>query len=314
MPLHKKTITGDVTQTLSYTVPTADAYGAQVLDVRFYDGSGALVTPTSGFYECEWSPNGKGWAKFSGGCKLYANQPVTDTQANGFIDSVRLVPDNIQGAVTWEVDLRFHGIGDASVLARALTMPDNCHVSRLKVDSQQTSFEANEQFRFHITFSDLWGSDLPALPAANGTQLVLKFSSTNAVNIILRTPEVYLGGFVYRVWADTENVTFDDGLLAPLDNVFNINGNLTDSRLESHPASGVSVQYAVGTDIFRSTDKSPNGTIAVTDGNKNVSTNEYSPNDVKSGVSPGASFYLVFDTVTNQKTEGMFTIAYEEIF
>lgn len=57
MPLHKKTITGDVTQTLSYTVPTADAYGAQVLGVRFYDGSGELVTPTGGLYECEWSPN-----------------------------------------------------------------------------------------------------------------------------------------------------------------------------------------------------------------------------------------------------------------
>jgi hypothetical protein len=314
MPLHKRTISGNVTDTLAYTVETADAYGAQVVDVRFYDGSGNQVTPTGGLYDCEWSPNGKGWAKFSGGCKLYANQPIADVQANGFVKSARVVPDGITGAETWEVDFRLHGIGDSGAINRLLTAPDNCRVSRLRVDSQQTSFEANEQFRFHITFSDLWGSDLPALASASGTQLVLKFSATNAVNIIMRTPEVYLGGFVYRVWADTENVTFDDDLLAPMDNVFNVNGNLTDSRLETHPVSGVSVQYATGTDIFRSADKSPNGTIAVTDGNKNVSTNEYSPNDVKSGVVAGRSFYLVFDTITNQKTGGMFTIAYEEIF
>ena len=183
---------------------------------------------------------------------------------------------------------------------------------RIAVDSQQTSFESNNQFRFHILFSALWGSDLPPIPSSE--QLVLKFTTLNPVNILTRTPEVYIGGFVYRVFADDENVTFTGTLSDISDNIFSINGNLIDSGLEAHPESAVSIEYAIGSDIFRSTSKSPNGTVALSDGNSNKSTNTYSPNDLRAGVKGNQTFWLVFDTLANHSVSGMFTISYEERF
>jgi len=48
MALHKKDVDGAVTDTLTYLIPTEDAYGGQVYDVLFYDANGDMVTPTSG--------------------------------------------------------------------------------------------------------------------------------------------------------------------------------------------------------------------------------------------------------------------------
>jgi len=184
--------------------------------------------------------------------------------------------------------------------------------ARLPVDPQQTSFEENRQFRLFFEFGDIWSASVPALPT--GQQLVLKFTSVNALNIFVRRPELHQGGFAYRVFPGIdENITFT-GSLAPLDRITTVNGNLTESGLPSHPATQVGVEWAIGTDIFRSTDWPRNGTIVKTDGNVNRNTNNYSPNDERSGVAAGQTFWLAMDSITQGDTKGMLTVMYEELF
>jgi len=186
------------------------------------------------------------------------------------------------------------------------------NTERVKVDPQQTSFEENRQFRLFFEFGDLWSASVPTLPA--GQQLVLKFNSVNALNVFVRRPELYQGGFAYRVFPDIPaNVTFT-GTLAPLERITPVNGNLTDSGLPYHPATQVGVEWAIGTDIFRSTDWPRNGTIVKTDGNVNRNTNNYSPNDERSGVAAGQTFWLAMDSITQGDTKGMLTVMYEELF
>lgn len=182
---------------------------------------------------------------------------------------------------------------------------------RLAVDSQQTSFEENRQFRLFFEFGDMWSATLAAIPT--GQQLVLKFTSINALNVFVRRPELYQGGFVYHVFPDDGQVAFN-GTLAPLDRITTVNGHLEDSGLPVHPSTGVSVEWAIGTDIFRSTNWPKNGTVVKTDGNVNRNTNNYSPNDERSGVAAGQTFWLVMDSIAQGDTEGMLTVMYEEIF
>jgi hypothetical protein len=182
---------------------------------------------------------------------------------------------------------------------------------RLAVDSQQTSFEENRQFRLFFEFSDIWSATLASIPS--GQQLALKFTSINAVNIFTRRPELYLGGVAYRVFRDNELVTFT-GTLAPLDRITTVNGNLADSGLTAPLVTGVTVQWAIGNDIFRSTDWPRNGTIVKTDGNVNQSSSNFGPEAERAGVAAGASFWLVLDSLSVGDTKGMLTVAYEEIF
>jgi hypothetical protein len=182
---------------------------------------------------------------------------------------------------------------------------------RLAVDSQQTSFEENRQFRLFFEFSDIWSATLSSIPA--GQQLALKFTSLNAVNIFTRRPELYLGGIAYRVFRDNELVTFT-GTLAPLDRITTVNGNLADSGLAAPLVTGVTVQWAIGNDIFRSTDWPRNGTLVKTDGNVNQSSSNFGPEAERAGVAAGAAFWLVLDSLSTGDTRGMLTIAYEEIF
>ena len=183
--------------------------------------------------------------------------------------------------------------------------------ARLPVDPQQTSFEDNRQFRLFFEFSDLPGSTLAPIPT--GQQLVLKFTSVNALNIFARRPELFQGGIAYRVYPDSAQVTFT-GTLAPLNRITTVNGNLGDSGLPAHPTSQVSVEWAIGTGIFSTTDWARNGTVVKTDGNVNRNTNNYSPNDERSGVAAGQTFWLVMDSLTVGDTEGFLTILYEELF
>lgn len=172
-----------------------------------------------------------------------------------------------------------------------LATTNNSKTARLPVDSKQKSFEENLQFRFHVFLSDLWGADFPVIPATNGYQVAFKFSATIPVNIIFRNIQTKVGSVVYRVFADDENVTFTGTLEDVSESIFNVNNNLEDSGLSTHPDSGVTVEHARGVNIFRSTSKSPNGTTVADEGNQ--------------------SFWLVLDQTSNQESEIMFTVVFE---
>lgn len=182
---------------------------------------------------------------------------------------------------------------------------DAVGVRRVAVDAQQTSFEANYQFRMF--------NRLVAVP--QGQQVVYKFESTNPVNIMLRKINLWSGGREYLVYPDDGQNTFDDGLLgAPL-KVFNVNSNLRDG-LSSHPVSGVTIRRAQGAGIFTSTNtEPPNGDVALTDGNANRATANYSSDGNRGGVAAGSAFYLVFNHIgANNATNGQYTLLWEERF
>lgn len=127
MPLQKRTITGPVSQPLTHE-HNLDSFGAQIIDVRFYDAQGDEVAPTGGRYVAEWSANGRSWNVFEGAYfPVDAAAPVEDWQCSGYIDFLRLVPIDIQGADTWAMTYRTHGIGMPSLTAR--TMSSNRYFS-----------------------------------------------------------------------------------------------------------------------------------------------------------------------------------------
>jgi type 1 fimbria pilin len=189
MPLHKRTISGNVTDTLAYTVETADAYGAQVVDVRFYDGSGNQVTPTGGNYSLQWSANGRDWMNIA---NPLAASAVKNWQASGYVSSLRAVPDSITGAVSWEVDYRVHGIGDPSG-------------STFFAGGEDTAFDNGDSYRI----------DYPFTIPQNGGPLVIKYIVNEPTILTLSTIEIDQGGIEYRIFTEaqaTETSPFTDPL------------------------------------------------------------------------------------------------------
>ena len=114
-------MSGTIGETLSSTI-VLDSFGAQIIDVLFYDSEGVEVTPTGGFYSVQFTPNSKVWLDFEGAqFPAHAAEPVEDWQAGGVVEKIRAVPFNITGAVTWKVMFRTHGIGMPMLPANNLT-------------------------------------------------------------------------------------------------------------------------------------------------------------------------------------------------
>lgn len=110
----KTSISGAIGDTLTATV-SGDHYGAQVIDVQFFNDSELTtpVTPTGGAYTIEWSTNGRDWNKFDNSpLNIHAADPVGDWQAHGYIGYVKFTPISITGASYWEVTYRAHKIGN----------------------------------------------------------------------------------------------------------------------------------------------------------------------------------------------------------
>lgn len=189
MPLHKRTISGNVTDTLSYTVETADAYGAQVVDVRFYDGSGNQVTPTGGSYTLQWSPNGRDWLNIA---NPKAGSAVRNWQAGGYVAALRAIPDSITGADTWEVDYRVHGIGD----------PGNAVLS---AGGEDSAFDNGDSYRIDYPFN---------IPQGGGP-IVIKYVVNEPTILTLSTIELDQGGIEYRVFTEAQT-TETEPFTAPI--------------------------------------------------------------------------------------------------
>lgn len=196
-------------------------------------------------------------------------------------------------------------------------MSDPNNVGRLRVDSQQTSFEANEQFRFFDDCSDqteYGGSDESIL---HDDVLVYEFTSTYPVNIQTRIINGWGGGRKYLVFPNDGTETITGGTWADVsDQVYNVNGNLKDSKLSEHPASGVTIRKRLASS-FVSTFKPRTGTAYLADqGSSNKSTGSiYSPESNRAGVAENQSFFLVFFNINGTaKSEFLFTVAWEEKF
>lgn len=110
----KKSISGSVFDVLS-TTEIPDTFGAQIIDVLFFDAEGVEVTPESGSYSILATPNKKDLIPFSGvKFPTACDTPIGDWQYGGYIDAIEAIPSNIVGAETWEVRFRIHGSGKPS--------------------------------------------------------------------------------------------------------------------------------------------------------------------------------------------------------
>lgn len=180
--------------------------------------------------------------------------------------------------------------------------------NRLATDNQPTSYEENQQFKI---FHRMIGVE------ATG-QIVFKFETTNPINIIERNIAAWAGGREYLVIPDTGQYPAVDALLTTPVTVRNVNGNLTDSGLSTHPTSGVTVNYGVLTGgdqiTIADADQFPNGdVIAIDEGGFFSVTNSQISNSInKSGVAAGQAFYLVFRNISSDDFSGQFFLQWEE--
>lgn len=186
---------------------------------------------------------------------------------------------------------------------------DKPNLQRSQVDSGQTSYEGNLQFRFF----DEWHANASTPTVPNTSQIVYKFNTTYPINITARVLEIWSGGRTYRVYPANNNVTFNDALLIDQPRVYAVNSYLNE-YITTHPVSGVTVGRYIGTPAFTSTDEPRNGTVVIApSGNKQQSVT-YSQSGERAGLAAGVSFYLVLDQVDtiNTDTECMFRLQWEE--
>ncbi len=217
----------------------------------------------------------------------------TDDETNGewlFISS-------IDGRVTVDVvdELSIDGLLNSMV-----TKPGT-NASRFKVDSQPSSYEANEQFKIFYRLQNV----------PQNQQLVMKFESVNALNIMVRKINVWEGGREYLVYGDDGSHTVT-GTFNPIP-VYTVNGNVEGGG--AHPVSGVTASVAIGAGIFTEGSPPTNGDAAMTDANAARATAQPLADSNQSGVPAGATFYLVFNNIAlNDDTNGHYYLQWEERF
>lgn len=186
----------------------------------------------------------------------------------------------------------------------------NKNLARIPVDSQQTSFEANSQFKF---FDDVSGAD-----ALAGTDiLIYRFTSANPIKLQLRLINGWQGGRKYIVYPNFgATITGGSFVDVTADKVSPINNDLSVSGLPSHPISGVTVEKRIAT-AFSSTAPKRTGTsyLIPPDGRRSQPSSNYTASGNASGVAAGDSFLLVFTNISgNDPAEFMFQLEWEERF
>ena len=173
--------------------------------------------------------------------------------------------------------------------------------ARLKTDAQPTSYEANEQFKiFHRI-----------LAVPHTSQIVMKFTSINAVNIMVRSINIWKGGREYLVYGEDGSHTVT-GSFSPI-TTRQVNSNVSGGG--THPVSGVTVEIATGAGVFTAGSLPSNGDLVMTDSNANRANGQAHADSNKSGIAAGSVFYLVFNHIgQNSVTNGQFYLQWEERF
>ena len=187
-----------------------------------------------------------------------------------------------------------------------LLTSDKEKTARLKIDSQQTSFEENRQFKF---FDEI------VVGSSDGDQLVYKVASSNPVILFYRMLGLYNGGVTYRIYEDDGSHTFT-GSLSQRGRITPVNTDLSDSGLSSHPYSTATILGATGIEIFTPGSGPITGTSAMTSNQANRTAGALAGEDVRLGYSAGLSAWIVMtkiDSVSGD-TEGEFELYFEERF
>jgi len=176
---------------------------------------------------------------------------------------------------------------------------DSADTVRLKVDSQQVSFEEGRQFKYF--------DELDAISSTN--QIVYKITTgDNPVNIIWRQLSVRSGGREYLIYPASDG-----------DHTFT--GTLADSGRISRVAAqygadnaNVTIQRAVGAGIFVAGSNPTIGTMSVADTNVNRATPVFSPDELRAGINANSEVYVVLNHIgSNDDTIGQYALYWEEV-
>ena len=181
---------------------------------------------------------------------------------------------------------------------------DQVATARLPVDAQQTSFEENHQFRF---FDEL------EIPATEGYQLVYKVTSVNPFVLFNRTVSFWQGGATYRIYADDGSHTFT-GTLADTGWIGPVNGDLSESGLQTHPETTIALQMAEGAGIFVPGSAPRTGTSVRAGTNAQQSSGALGLDAVRLGFPANFSAWIVMGHLSgvNQDSFGEYELYFEE--
>lgn len=187
-----------------------------------------------------------------------------------------------------------------------LKTTNDSRTARVRVDSQQTSFEANTQFRF---FDEI------EIPATNDYQVVYKVSAVNPFILFSRVLSFYQGGATYRIYADDGSHTVP-GTLADSGWIGPANGDLTTSELPAHPETTISLQKAEGSGIFVPGSVPRTGTSVRAGTNTQQSSGSLAADSVRLGFPANFSGWIVIQKIVdvNQDSLGEYELYFEERF
>lgn len=204
-------------------------------------------------------------------------------------------------------------VADATLFLDSTTIPPDIYTStisgvrRLSVDSQQTSFEQNEQFRFVDSFDDF----------AYASSILYKFTITNPINLFERTLSVYEGGREYYVYPYNESDTFT-GSAFGTQRVPTPMNNLLRDGLTEHPSTSVTVERYTVT-AFTPTEDWIDKTFVLTDGNSNRATDTFSSDNLRFGTGAASTddpavFWVYLPSIgsSNNVTNGYLRLVWEE--
>lgn len=190
-----------------------------------------------------------------------------------------------------------------------LTAPDSSGLRRLKVDSQQSSFESNLQFKF---FDDCSGADA----IADTDILIYRFSTVYPLKLQLRLINGWAGGRKYIVYPFTGSETITGGAWTDVTStkLSPINNDLSVSGFDSHPTSGVTIEKRLATS-FSTTAPKRTGTsyLVSTSGGGSRAASSYTASGNASGVAAGNTFLLVFTNINGTTdSEFLYQLEWEE--
>lgn len=185
----------------------------------------------------------------------------------------------------------------------------NKSLARIPVDSQQTSFEANWQFKF---FDDVSGTDA----LADTDILIYRFTSANPIKLQLRLINGWQGGRKYIVYPNFgATITGGSFVDVTADKVSPINNDLSVSGLPSHPVSGVTVEKRIATAFSTTAPKRTGTAYLIPTGGSSRPSSSYTASGNASGVAAGNEFLLVFTNINGtDDSEFMFQLEWEERF
>jgi len=193
----------------------------------------------------------------------------------------------------------------ATRLTGTKNRPNN---QRLQVDSGQTSFEENLQFKFY----DEYHENSTQSPISNSDIVVYKVTTVNPINILGITLELWAGSRTVQLYEDV-GVTFGGSLVDQSSKISHENRNKNE-YIDTLPTTATVISRYIGSDTFTSSKQPTDGFGIKTAGNSNQQVSAFSQSGERLGLPDNTSIYIVLTNISgNDDSSGILKIVYEEL-